>query len=85
MNTFINIPMLPSNPSLNQLFEDIGSRLYQTRHARNEKLTTVARSVGVSHTVVSQIENGRYKSLSLQLLYRIIDYYDLPLTAVLLP
>ncbi len=61
--------------ALEDLLKDIGKKLYRIRHDRYEKIETVAKGVGVSHSVVSKIENGRYGSLSLKLLSKITDYY----------
>ncbi len=40
------------------LFENIGTRLYYLRHLKKEKITSVAIGVGVSHAVISKIENA---------------------------
>lgn len=74
--------MLLSN-SLTQVFEQIGSKLYSIRHARNEKITAVAHHIGVSHAVISQIENGRYKGLSVKMLFLIAEYYNVSLYDIL--
>lgn len=69
--------------SLNQLFEKIGHKLYSIRRARNEKITVVAHHVGVSHAVISQVENGRYKSLSVKMLFLIAEYYKVSIEELL--
>lgn len=63
--------------NVNVLLKQIGDILYQARHARKEKITSVAKNIGVSHTVISKIENGKYPALSLQLLHRLVKYYKL--------
>ena len=60
------------------LFESIGNRLYLIRHSRKEKIEAVAKSIGVSHTVISKIENGRYPGVSVALLAKLADYYQIP-------
>lgn len=61
--------------TLKPLLERIGNKLYDLRHARREKLETVAVSVGVTHPVISQVERGVYECLSLELLCKLADYY----------
>jgi transcriptional regulator with XRE-family HTH domain len=65
------------NTPLNEFYARIGSRLHTIRHARNEKIIVVAYSIGVSHAVISQIEHGRYKGLSVRTLYLLADYYKI--------
>jgi transcriptional regulator with XRE-family HTH domain len=77
------IPNTSTITPLNELFTRMGHRLHRVRMARNEKLTAVASSIGVSHAVVSQIENGRYKGLSVQLLYRLAEYYGIPIDRII--
>lgn len=57
----------------------IGNRIYLARHARREKITTAANNIGISHPTLSQIENGRYKPLSVKLICKILYYYELEL------
>ncbi|MES2704752.1 MAG: helix-turn-helix transcriptional regulator [Bacteroidota bacterium] len=75
--------MQTTTTSLVHLFQQIGSKLYSIRHSRNEKLTSVASSIGFSHTVISQIENGRYKGLSIKTLHQLASYYKVPLEEIL--
>ncbi|HEY9177564.1 MAG TPA: helix-turn-helix domain-containing protein [Flavipsychrobacter sp.] len=67
-------------PSLEQLLSQLGSELYYQRHTTKQKLISVSKSVGVSHAVISRIENGRYEPLTLSLLKRLTDYYQIPLS-----
>jgi transcriptional regulator with XRE-family HTH domain len=69
--------------SSNDFLYDLGRKLYKIRHDRDEKLETVAKGVGVSHSVVSKIENGRYSCLSLKLLLRMSDYYGAELKTII--
>ena len=50
-------------------FESIGEKLRGQRFVRNEKITTVANAIGVSKKVISQVENGRYHSLKIAMLF----------------
>lgn len=70
--------------SLETLLIHIGDKLYTARHLKREKMTTVAKNIGVSHPVISLIENGHYKGLSLNLLCKLADYYKLTLAELIL-
>lgn len=69
-------------PSLEQLLSQLGSELYYRRHTTKQKIVSVSHAVGVSHAVISRIENGRYEPLTLSLLKRLADYYEIPLSAL---
>ncbi len=60
-----------------QVLEHIGYQFYVARHQKRETITCVAKNIGVSHPVISKIENGRYKSISLQLIIKLMDYYSI--------
>ncbi len=79
--------MKASNVPVQAAFEDllkkIGNKLYDIRHSRREKITNVANGVGVSHPVISLIENGRYKSLTFNLLHKICEYYEVELLSII--
>jgi transcriptional regulator with XRE-family HTH domain len=75
---------MPEN-NISGLLTYIGSRLYETRRMKNEKIANVARSVHKSSSVISQVENGRYKSLNLQLLTQIANYYGIDIADLLAP
>jgi transcriptional regulator with XRE-family HTH domain len=64
---------------LNDLLSGIGKEFYTIRHQRDEKLTSVAKAIGVSHSVISQVENGRYHCLNLELVSRLANYYNVAL------
>lgn len=72
-----------TNTQLQTLFSCIGLKLYTKRHMKREKITVAAHNIGVSHPVLSQIENGRYNALSLKLLSKIADYYEMPIQELL--
>lgn len=68
---------------LNQLLETIGNNLNLIRTARKETLEGVAATVGSTHGVLSKIENGRYTGLSLSLLAKLCNHYEVTLQQVL--
>ena len=67
------------NYELNSSLLHIGKKFAGIRHTRNEKLMTVARAINVSHSVISEIENGRYIGLSMALLIKLASYYQITL------
>jgi transcriptional regulator with XRE-family HTH domain len=68
---------------LNDVLTTIGHNVYTLRQKENEKLTTVAKSVGVTHSVISKIENSNYESLNLKLLVQIANHFNVPLNTIL--
>jgi transcriptional regulator with XRE-family HTH domain len=68
---------------LNDVLTTIGQNVYTLRQKENEKLTTVAKSVGVTHSVISKIENSNYESLNLKLLVQIANHFNVPLNTIL--
>ena len=70
-------------PALTSILEEIGHKLYDLRQLKKEKITSVAAGIGFSHAVISKIENGRYLPLSIELLGRLADYYNIPLEELL--
>lgn len=73
------------NSHLDETLKQIGNRLYIERHKRREKLETVARAIGVTHPVISRIENGRYKGLSVEMLSKLAGHYGISLKELELP
>lgn len=63
--------------SLAIILEDIGYKLFLERQKRKETLYSVATSIGVTHPIISQIENGRYKSLNIKILHKLTKYYNI--------
>ena len=53
----------------------VGTRLHQLRIDQKIELETVAKAVGISHALLSRIEQGDY-DMYLDLLFEICDYYD---------
>lgn len=70
---------------MEQILNTIGTNVHRLRHRREEKLETVARAAGVKHSVISKIENGRYVSLSMRLMIKLANYFDVPVTELLSP
>ncbi len=62
-----------------ELLGFIGQKLSDLRHARHEKMETVARAVGIRQSVMSQIEQGRYEDLGFELLWNLANYYKVEL------
>ena len=76
--------MLPDT-NLEVIFDRIGDRLQVIRSSRRDKIVTVAKSIGVNHSVISQVENGRYKSLNFVLLNKLATYYKITVDDLVLP
>ena len=64
------------NDHLPNEFSKIGIRLHLLRTYRKEKIATVANAIGVTHSVISKIENGRYASLKVGTLLQLAKHYD---------
>ncbi len=75
---------IKDSSSLQTVLADIGNNLYIIRHSRKEKLTAVSVSIGISHPVLSQIENGKYEGLSIKLIVKLAQYYNVPAERILL-
>lgn len=69
--------------SSNDVFITIGKNLHTVRHSLKLTLETVASDLEISHPVLSKIENGRYPGLSMALLIRLCDYYNITLAQIL--
>ncbi len=72
-----------STLSFNDLLIVIGSNLNRLRYEKNEKIETVAKAIGVHHSVVSKIENGRYNGLNVKMLQKLAKYYQEDITNIL--
>lgn len=59
------------------LLTTIGQNLHTIRNARKETLQSVAADIGISHPVISKIENGRYPTLQLGLLVKLCNHYKI--------
>ena len=76
---------MPYDLSLEPLLKRIGDRLWQARHANKEKMASVAKEIHINISVVSQVENGRYHALSLELLSRFAHHYHTSVDLLLSP
>ena len=65
------------------LLTTIGQNLHTIRNARKETLQAVAAEIGITHPIISKIENGRYPSLQLNLLLKLCNHYCVTLQQVL--
>jgi transcriptional regulator with XRE-family HTH domain len=68
---------------INSLLTTIGENLHTIRNARKETLQSVAADLGISHPVISKIENGRYKSLKISILIALCNHYNVTLQQIL--
>lgn len=62
---------------------EIGKRLRKVRLSREIKLDTVVAMTGCSETVISKVENGKYKSLKVTLLHVLTEFYGIEMTQVI--
>ena len=67
----------------NELLEIIGANLHSIRNARKETLQAVAKALGITHPILSKIENGRYDSLQLGLLIKLCNHYKVSLQQIM--
>lgn len=68
---------------IDTLFATIGNNLHTIRNARKETLQAVASNTGISHPILSKIENGRYNSLRIDILIQLCNYYNISLQQAL--
>ena len=64
---------------LSALLTTIGQNLHTIRNARKETLQAVASDIGITHPIISKIENGRYPNLQLNLLIKLCNHYQITL------
>lgn len=62
---------------ISALLTIIGHNLHTIRNARKETLQAVAASIGITHPIISKIENGRYENLQLNLLVKLCNHYNI--------
>ena len=65
------------------LLTTIGQNLHTIRNARKETLQAVASEIGITHPIISKIENGRYPNLQLNLLLKLCNHYCVTLQQAL--
>jgi transcriptional regulator with XRE-family HTH domain len=68
---------------ITSLLTTIGQNLHTIRNARKETLQSVAADIGITHPVISKIENGRYPTLQLGLLIKLCNHYHITLQQAL--
>ena len=68
---------------INPLLTTIGQNLHTIRNARKEILQSVAADIGITHPIISKIENGRYPNLQLNLLIKLCNHYKITLQQAL--
>ena len=68
---------------INTLLTNCGHNLHTIRNARKETLQSVASDIGVTHPIISKIENGRYPNLQLNLLIKLCNHYKVTLQQIL--
>ncbi len=68
---------------INALLTIIGHNLHTIRIARKETLQSVAADIGITHPIISKIENGRYPNLQLNLLVKLCNHYNITLQQAL--
>lgn len=61
------------------LLTTIGQNLHTIRNTRKETLQSVAADIGITHPVISKIENGRYPTVQLGLLVKLCNHYKITL------
>jgi transcriptional regulator with XRE-family HTH domain len=66
----------------NALLTTIGRNLHTIRNARKETLQAVASEIGITHPIISKIENGRYPNIQLNLLIKLCNHYKVTLQQV---
>ncbi len=69
--------------SLNDLLQIIGKQLQDYRNSKNEKQITVAHATGISVPVLSKIECGRYRQLTVEKLLRLTSYYHITIDKII--
>lgn len=68
---------------INPLLTTIGQNLHTIRNARKEIMQAVAADIGITHPIISKIENGRYPNLQLNLLIKLCNHYKITLQQAL--
>ncbi len=70
------------DPVLSCLLKTVGKRLKRARQLRDEKHESVAISTGIDQSIISRIENGIYYCLSLEMLLKLVTYYEINIREV---
>ena len=56
--------------------------MHTIRNARKETLQAVASEIGITHPIISKIENGRYPNIQLNLLIKLCNHYKFTLQQI---
>ena len=67
---------------INNLLVTIGQNFHTIRNARKETLQSVASDIGITHPIISKIENGRYPNIQLNLLIKLCNHYKVTLQQI---
>jgi transcriptional regulator with XRE-family HTH domain len=57
----------------NALLTTIGHNLHTIRNARKETLQAVAAEIGITHPIISKIENGTVSEYSIEFINQIVQ------------
>ena len=71
------------NPDHARLLTCFGNFVRKLRMERGEKLYSVSSSLGVTHPVISKVENGTYHSISAKLMMQLLAYYKVGIVELL--
>lgn len=69
---------MSSNKSFEEILIKVGRNLSAIRSAKRQTQDGVARSVGVTHPVISKIESGQY-NLTVELLVKLCNHFSITL------
>lgn len=72
-----------NNNHADKLFCIIGQFFKKQRIQRDDKLFAVSSTLKLSHPVISKIENGTYKCLSLKIILKLLEYYGININTFL--
>ena len=68
--------------AINEMLISLGRNISAIRNAKRETQFGVAKSIGVTHPVVSKIENGSY-NLTIELLVKLCNHFKITLQQVM--
>jgi transcriptional regulator with XRE-family HTH domain len=77
----VSKPARPASRDRKALRDNLGARLRKAREEKNIGLRELARRVGVSHSLISQIETGKSEP-TISTLYSIVSELDLPVNEI---
>ncbi len=68
---------------VNIKLEQVGNSLRSLRHAKNQKIETVHLATGISASTISEIENGKHLSVTMDTLSKLSAHYGSSLNEIL--